>query len=485
MSIEIYNWEAEPQFLGRVPVLRRLEDWWDSADVQPFNLFGRRRVGKSWLFRKFAHGKPAIVLVAENTLPTLQFSRLADQLEPHMVARPDIRDISTLFRVIYEVAKNEKTLVVIDEFPNLLGNTDSDRQSALSSIQAVMENYRDKSRIKLILCGSAISQMEALQSEGSPLHGRLLPLELVPLTFAESRDYFEGSDIIDHFTRYSITGGMPRYLALLGKGDLGLLLAGAIVDPNAPLFGEVPSLLAAELKETSVYFAILSELANNAKDRGSIANAIGKDGGALTHYFDKLEAMRLLKRKHPVGADPDGRATQYECIDGFVRFWFRFIAPYRADLEGGASPVSYVDTFIKPNLADHAAVEFEHVFQRWIRQQYPSARQVSWWWGKAANVHRAAKTRSTQEIDAVGIAAKKVILVGEAKWTNGQLSPDVINDLIQFKLPALTDAGFRSAESCEIVITSRAGFSQSVMKSAEENSRIRLVEAQDLLREVV
>lgn len=61
-------------FGGGFSILQRLEDWWDSADVQPFNLFGRRRVGKSWLFRKFAHGKPAIVLVAENTLPTLQFS---------------------------------------------------------------------------------------------------------------------------------------------------------------------------------------------------------------------------------------------------------------------------------------------------------------------------------------------------------------------------------------------------------------------------
>ena len=244
-------------------------------------------------------------------------------------------------------------------------------------------------------------------------------------------------------------------------------------------------MLAAELKETPVYFAILSELAENAKARGSIANAIGKESGALTHYFDKLEAMKLLKRKHPVGADPDGRATQYECIDGFVRFWFRFIAPYRADLEGGASSVSYVDTFIKPNLADHASVEFEHVFHRWIRQQYPSARQVGWWWGKAANVHRSAKTRSTEEIDAVGIAAKKVILVGEAKWTNGQLSQDVINDLIRFKIPALTDAGFRSAEKCEIVVASRASFSQNVMKSAEENPRIHLVEAQDLLRDVL
>lgn len=485
MSIEIYNWEAEHLFLGRVSVLKRLEGWWDSAEVEPINLFGRRRVGKSWLFRKFAHGKPAIVLVAENTSPALQLSRLADQLEQHMVARPDIRDLPTLFRVIYGIAKNAKTLVIIDEFPNLLGNTDAERESALSSIQAVMEQYRAESQIKLILCGSAISQMEALQAEQSPLHGRLLPLELAPLTFTESRDFFEGSDIIEHLTRYSITGGMPRYLSLIGKGDLGELLAEKIVDPNSPLFDEIPSLLAAELKETAVYYAILSELANSPKDRGSIAQAIGKSSSGLSHYFEKLEAMRLMKRKHPVGADPEARTTQYECVDGFVRFWFRFIAPYRVDLEGGANPIAHVDSFIKPNLADHASVEFEHVLQRWIRQQYPLARQVGWWWGNAANIHRAAKTRTTEELDAVGIAAKKVIVVGEAKWTNDQLSHDVLNNLTEFKLPALTDAGFRSADKCEIVLTSRTGFTQSLKKSAQENSKIRLISAEDLLRQVV
>lgn len=482
MSVPTYEWAAEEQFLGRANILARLESWWSDTTLEPVNLFGRRRVGKSWLFRKFAHGKPAIVLVVENSSPAQQLSKLAEQLEPYLIAKPEIKDITTFFRILYELTKNEKALVIIDEFPNLLGGTDSERETSLSSIQAVMEQYRDKSKIKLILCGSAIAQMEALQGERSPLHGRLIPLELVPLTFKEARDFFEGDDILDQFTRYSITGGMPRYLALLGKGDFLTLIASKIVDPNAPLFDEVPSLLAAELKEVGTYYSILSELSGHPKARGQIADAVGKKTTSLGHYLERLEAMRLLKAKHPVGAAPDSRASQYECVDGFVRFWFRFVAPYIADLESGRDARAHVDHFIYPNLAEHASIEFEHIFRRWVRQEYPQARMVGSWWGNSANVHRAAGVRSSEEIDVVGLAAKKVVVLGEAKWTNGALPYDVLSDLNNFKIPALIDGGLAMEINHEIVLTSRSGFTQNLESTVGSMPHVHLIDAADMLR---
>lgn len=485
MGIPIYRWVAAEQFLGRGNALTRLESWWMDQTLEPINLFGRRRVGKSWLFRKFAHGKPAIILIVENSSPAQQLNKLAEQLEPHLIAKPEIKDIATLFRIIYELTKIDKALVIIDEFPNLLGGTDKERETSLSSIQAVMEQYRDHSKIKLILCGSAISQMEALQGERSPLHGRLTPLELVPLTFKEARDFFEGDDIIDHLTRYSVTGGMPRYLALLGRGNFIDSIASKIVDPNAPLFNEVPSLLAAELKEVGTYYSILSELSGHPKARGEIAEAVGLKTTGLSHYFERLEAMRLLQVRRPVGAAADSRASQYECVDGFVRFWFRFIAPYTADLEAGRDARAHVVDYILPNLAEHSSIEFEHTFRRWLRQQYPQARLVGSWWGNSANVHRAAGVRSSEEIDAVGLAAKKVVVLGEAKWTNNTLLYGVLNDLIDFKIPALIDGGLTIERTHEIVLTSRSGFSQNVQSAVGVMPHLRLIEAGDLLRSVL
>lgn len=484
MSVPVYFWDAESQFVGREESLNRMDQWWNGTDAEPINLFGRRRVGKSWLFRKFAHGRQAIVLVAESTTPAQQMAKLAEQLEPFMQAKPEIKDIATLFRILYQLAKTEKLLVVIDEFPYLLGTTQAENEATLSSVQAVMEQYRDQSKIKLILCGSAIAQMEALQGEKSPLHGRLMKFELLPLTFAESRPFFEGNDVIDQLTRYSVTGGMPRYLSMLGNGDFTKVLVEKVVDRNAPLFNEVQSLLQSELRETSTYFAVLSQLAIKPKDSGSIGEAIGKDTSSLTNYLANLEAMRLLKKKNPVGADPKSRSIQWECDDGFIRFWFRFVAPYRADLEAGGDARSHVTKHIIPFLSEHTSPEFEHVFRRWIRQQYESASRVGGWWGNALNEHRKTGLRSTEEIDAVGIASKKVVVVGEAKWTNALLGIDVLTDLLTHKIPALNQGALNTPNNCKIVLTSRSGFTDGVKEAAALDANIRLVLASDLLAEV-
>lgn len=59
-----FEFPAHDRFLDRQADLARLENWWAGAERNALALFGRRRVGKSWLFREFADGKPALLLVA-------------------------------------------------------------------------------------------------------------------------------------------------------------------------------------------------------------------------------------------------------------------------------------------------------------------------------------------------------------------------------------------------------------------------------------
>lgn len=60
-----FDFPAAARFVNREADLARMEEWWEGDDPNALALFGRRRVGKSWLFRRFAHDKPALVLVAE------------------------------------------------------------------------------------------------------------------------------------------------------------------------------------------------------------------------------------------------------------------------------------------------------------------------------------------------------------------------------------------------------------------------------------
>jgi len=486
VAVSEYRWPAVDQFIGRRAELARLEAWWRELPVQSqgMNLYGRRRVGKSWLFRRFAHGKPAIILVAERTTPAQQLTKIAEQLEPHLGLRPEIRDVGELFRILFQFTRRGRALVVIDEFPYLLGNTASAISGALSSIQAVIEQHRDSSLAKIMVCGSTVSQMEDLQSEKNPLHGRFDRFVLQPLGFHESREFMPDLDIVEQFERYSVAGGMPRYLHTLCSGDLERTLASKVVDSNSPLFNEPLSLLQSELREPNAYLAILEALAVKPTDVGVIADAVGLTSKSLSPYLENLRAMRLASRRLPVGADSTSRSGQWECPDHFLRFWFRFVRPFQTDLEAGSDATAHVRNHIRPHLPEHVSLVFEDVVRRWIRQTWGAAGNVGAWWGNSLNHERAAKRRQTEEIDAVGLSAKQVVVVAEAKWTNKAMPLQVLEDLRNYKLPAMNQAGFRSSTDHCIVLTSRSGFTAGLQKASDADSRIRLIDAADLLSEL-
>jgi hypothetical protein len=130
-------------------------------------------------------------------------------LEQLLGVRPDLPDVASLFRVIYRAAREAKLLVVVDEFPWLLGSSAPEVRRTLSAIQAVMEEEGAPSKLKLILCGSHIGQMDSLFSEGNPMRGRLVRFDVLPLEFSAAGPFLEGFDPLDAFGRYAVAGGMP------------------------------------------------------------------------------------------------------------------------------------------------------------------------------------------------------------------------------------------------------------------------------------
>lgn len=476
-----YTWAAASTFVGRATELEQLEIWWNSTTTSGINLFGRRRVGKSWLLRRFAHGKPAVILVVAEATPAQQFAQLAEELESHLGVRPSITNLDTLFRAIFQLGRDGQVLVVLDELPYLLGTTTAAIRRNLSHIQAAIERYQDGSRVRLLICGSAVSQMEDLQVERSPLHGRFQPLELRPMPFVEARLMMDSTSIEDQFTRYAIAGGMPTYLELLGRGSLDTAIAISVVSRVAPLFDAPAAALAAELREVGTYMSILDALAESPADSHDLQLRTGLDASSLPPYLARLEALKIVRQRLPVGSSPGARATHWECCDHFFRFWFRFVRRYQADLMAGADPRAHVREHVIPNLAHHTSLLFEEEVRRWARLQYPDASRLGPWWGRALDSARAAGIRTSEEIDVVGLANQNVVLIGEVKWENRKTSVKVLNDLLTYKLPAVKQAKFKITAPPRIVICSRSGFTDSLIRLAEKCGDVDLVPARSVL----
>ncbi len=483
MAIPLYEWPRVGEFIDRDTELARLEAWWAGDERMPINLYGRRRVGKSWLSRRFAHGKPAVLLVAERLAEGAQMARFADQLTPVLDGVvPDLPDVAALFRVLFRLARDGKSLAVIDEFPWLLGTTSTEAERTLSAVQAVMEEERDRARLKLVLCGSAVAQMEALQSEASPLHGRLVPLELRVLSYGRAKLFCPGDNVQEQFVRFAVAGGMPRYLAALSGGDLRARICDQMLCPDAPLWNEGRTIVGQELREPAVHFAVLEQLASGEKEIGELAAALRTSSGPLSKYLSVLANLRLVRKDLPFGASPGERGSHWALSDPFLRFWFRFVFPFQADLEAGLAPGDLFDREIAPDLADHVAPVFEDLCREHVRAHMgATATRVGRWWGHSLNRLRQSGERSTEEIDVVGTARNRVTLVGEVKWTSKPVSERVLSDLVDYKIPALEQGGFGLSSEIMTVLFSRSGYSAGLLARADADRNLVLVDVHEML----
>jgi len=484
MSFPVYEWAARQGFRSRDADLAALEGWWLRRDADALALYGRRRVGKSWLLRAFADGKPALVLVADRGAPGRQLGRFAAALEPHLGVRPDLPDLPSLFRTLYRLGRGRRVLVAVDEFPYLLPGTERSRRELLSGVQAAIEEERDGSQLKLVLCGSHIAQMQGLLSEGSPLRGRLSPLVVEPLSLEEARPFLAPGRLEDGIERFAVAGGMPMYLAELTRGrTLRAAICEGVLDRRGPLFNDPREILEEEFRRPGVYFSLLEELARRERGMEDLTSALRVSHSSLGPYLSELARMRLVEKLTSMTSERDAR---YRLRDDFLRFWFRFVFPFQESLRAGLRPGDHFDAEVAPVLPEHVAPVFERVCRRWVRATLGrQATTVVPWWGRSLDRLRARGERSSEEIDVVGSARSRVAIVGECKWTSRKMPPSVLADLERYKLPALRQAGARLAVSGpRILLFSKSGFGKGLVEQAANRDDVTLVGLDELARGV-
>ncbi len=475
-----YSWGRVDEFLDRTDDLARLRRWWREPGP-PLSLWGRRRVGKSWLLRAFAHGRPAIIFVADSVAEAPQLERFADALRSHLPVRPSLPDLPTFFRTLFELGRRRKFLAVIDEFPHLLPSVERSRREVLQRLQAVLEE-EGRSGLKLILCGSQVSTMESLAAERSPFRGRVVPLRVEPLGFRDARAFFEDPSPAGMVERYAVAGGMPLYLRELGRERLETRVCRSVLDPRGPLFDEARAVLSQELREPRIYFAILEQLSAGERTLGELAGALRTTASGLTIYLETLQELRIVARRVPVTAARTARDGHYRLLDPFIAFWFRFVFPHQEDLAAGLDPRRHYRAVVAPRLAEHVAPTFEEICREWTRRRYADrAQRVGPWWGRALDQLRARGVRSTEEIDVVGVADRRVTVIGECRWRARAMDVDVLRDLESFKLPALRQGGVGVARDVEVLLFSRAGFSARLREEARRRGNVRLVELAEVV----
>jgi len=474
-----YLFPSIEAFRNRTAELEAIGNWFDNeAEWRAMTLYGRRRVGKSWLFRAFAHGRDTDIFVASTRALADQLAGFSEVLERDG-ERPALPDLEAFFRLLYRRARDRRRLAVIDELP-YLWTAEKDLPSILLK---VMEEEAASSRLKLLLAGSHVGMMEWLLAEREPLRDRLRPFPVRALDFWTAQEILGDGKPEQLLTAYAVAGGLPRYLAeLAGAEDPVKRMVGLCLDPHGPLFDEPRAILAQELEVPHTYFSILSVLATGRQPWGDLSARSRVESDRLGRYLRTLENLGLVATDVPV-TDTSGtsRNRLYGLDDGFLRFWFRFVFPFQADLESGLSPATVFESEIVPDLADHLAPAIEKLVRDWVRRTgMEGATRVGSWWGRALDEFRATNERTTEEIDVVGLARRRVVLIGEVRWRSRPMDVGILGEIERYKLPALRRAA-RVVAKPRILLVSKEGFTPALRDAADRDDRIRLLELSELV----
>ena len=327
--ILIWKREVQRMFIGRKEELASLNERYNSGKYECAVIWGRRRVGKTELINEFIKGKKHIYFTAaegteKKNLEILSKSIFSGLEGGMRVNTPIFKDFAACLDYIFEYAKNEKLVFVIDEYPYL-----ADCEKSISSIlQQYIDHHFQRINFMLILCGSSMSFMEnQVMGHKSPLYGRrTCQYKVVPFDFKTSAQFHKSFGRQEQALIYGITGGIPKYLQQIDDNkDLKTNIINNFFSPDNLLFEEPANLLKQELREPAVYNAIITAVATGSSKLNEIATKTHMPTSSCSIYLTSLISLNIIKKELPVLAKPTSRNTIYRLNDGMFRFWYKFV----------------------------------------------------------------------------------------------------------------------------------------------------------------
>lgn len=430
MNIIIMNMFIQ-KFINRKRELEFLNREYQKQKPFFIIIYGRRRVGKTELINYFIKNKEAVYFLATQEVEKENIVSLSKEIASFFDEASIKANPFSTFKQAMEYLKekaasiHKRTIIVFDEFPYLV--------DANKSIPSILQKYWDEhfknSNLEFILCGSSISAMESkVLGRKSPLYGRRTgQWKVDPLSFKNAIKFFPNLRFENQIEFYSLIGGIPLYLLELDQ-KLSLLenIKFNIAQRGVFLYEEPIFILKEELREPKIYFSLLKEISSGKVKLNDIKNALGVERTLLGRYIETLETLDFIEKQTPVTSSPKSKNTIYFLKDNFFRFWFKFIFPYKKELDTNRS--EFFMKNIKKNLNSFIGNSFEIVCQEFLEKtmifQYD---RVGKQWGK---IPKASKDKNQYEIDICALNEKsKEILFCECKWQDKIDACDVLNGL--------------------------------------------------------
>lgn len=329
--------------IGRVEEKKRLQSLLYEEEPQFIAVFGRRRVGKTFLIREsfdysftFQHTGLSATSIKSYNRKKIQLDEFEKSLSAAGYSpKNKLTSWYEAFDCLKELidrSKDKKKVIFIDEL-SWMDTKGSELISALEHFWNGWVTARKEKDVILIVCASATYwMMDNIVNSRGGLHNRLTgQIILSPFTLLECEEYLKSKKIV--FNRhqiiqcYMIIGGVPYYWSLLRKGlSLPQNIDELFFKKGAPLKDEYDNLYRALFNKPGQYVSIIEALCtvNKGITRDDICEKTGiASSGELTKKLKELENCGFIRKYIPFGSA--SKNALYQLIDNYTLFYNRFL----------------------------------------------------------------------------------------------------------------------------------------------------------------
>lgn len=352
------------KILGRQEEISLLKGILNSNVPEFLAVYGRRRVGKTFLIRNYFSDHEGVIFFdttgSKNTPMKTQIENFLNRVLnvfyfvgwdftswQHSASHNWHNAFRILNAGINNIPKEKKVVLFLDEFPWMA----TKKSGLLEALDYFWNQYWSKDdRIKLIICGSSASWIvEKIINNKGGLHNRITQkLLLEPFNLNSTKQFLtqKGFEVNNKqiVELYMVTGGIPYYLTKLHKGlSVAQNIEQIAFKKNAFLLGEFDNLFSSLFDKADIYVDIIRCI---AKNRYGISQAeifthvkgISK-GGETIKKLKALEEAGFIKSFTPFSHQK--RGTYYRVIDEFTLFYLQWIEPIKQTLFSQGVPNHY------------------------------------------------------------------------------------------------------------------------------------------------
>lgn len=312
-------------FLGRENELKVIRQELSSRNRKTAILvYGKRRVGKSTLIQEAAKDFDGIVINHLCVQSTFEGNLdLICRSVCQALGLPNMQFDSLFALMDFLKAQDKRILLIIDEYPYL---KQTKKQNEVDSyMQAVID--RMPPNVKLILCGSYITIMKELLTEGNPLFGRFSLIQHIrDFDYHDAARFYPGLPVRDKVAFYAVFGGSPYVLENLDiQSSLQANILRLLMPETGLIRSHIENVMLNEIRK-SFDTRILEVLGNGKKRYSEISDALKmEETGLLEKQLKILLNMETIQKTEPLNRRDDKKKKFYEITDNLMRFYFSFI----------------------------------------------------------------------------------------------------------------------------------------------------------------